>query len=83
MKLLLNFNNEMRIAPVADFTSLNEKLSAIKIDGPPNVFLETVKRAEDDEGLDGHYKVEPRPGMSIILRTYESLGGSAVAAIKT
>lgn len=73
----------MRIAPVADFTSLNEKLSGIKIDGPPNLFLETVKRAEDDEGLDGHYKVEPRPGMSIILRTYEGLGGSAMATIKT
>ena len=79
----LNFNNEIRLAPVTDLVALNEKLSAVKIEGPPNVFLETIKRGEDDEDLDGHYKIEPRASKSIILRTYEGLGGSAVATIET
>lgn len=81
----LNFNNEMRIVSVPgldELARLNEKLSAFTLDGPPNVFLETIKRGEDDEDLDGHYKIRERPGKSVILRTYEGMGGSAVAAIK-
>ncbi len=79
----INFNNPMRVVAVPDAVKLNEKLSAFRIVGPANVFLETIKRGEDDEGLDGHYKITKRPGKSIILRTYEGLGGAAKAKIKT
>lgn len=79
----LNFNNPMQIVNTSDVAKTNGWLSAFNINGPPNVFLETVKRGEDDEDLDGHYKIKPRASKSVILRTYEGLGGSAKATIQT
>lgn len=77
----LNFNNPLELVNVSDPTAVNEHLSAVTINGPPNVFLETVKRGEDDEDLKGHYRIKPRASKSVILRTYEGLGGSAKASI--
>ena len=79
----LNFNNELRVVDVSDVEKINQMLSAIKIEGPSNIMLSNVKRAEDDEDLDGHYRLKRRAGKSIILRIYEGLGGAGRATIRT
>ena len=80
----VEFNRGMRVVRVEEEEGgrLGKMLDCITIEGPPNVFLETVKRGEDDEGLDGHYKVRPRVAMSVIVRVYEGLGGVARSTIK-
>lgn len=79
----LNFNNELRLLRVADLESFNSQISSVSLEGPRNIILSNIKRGEDDEKLDGHYQIRDRPGKSIILRIYESLGGSGKAKIKT
>ena len=79
----LNFNNPLRVLPVKDVNSFNHHLSCVRLDGPRNIILNSIKRGEDDADLDGHYHIQDRPGRSIILRIYEALGGSGKARIKT
>ena len=79
----LNFNNEMRLLHVADLDSFNRQMSIVTVEGPRNILLSNMKRGEDDAELDGHYRIRDRPGKSIILRIYETLGGSGRARIKT
>jgi alpha-mannosidase len=79
----LNFNNPMRIVKVGNAKNITEMLSCITIHGTPNIILSNIKRGEDDEDLDGYYKIRHRPGKSIVLRIYEALGGSGKAMIKT
>ncbi|WWD20554.1 hypothetical protein CI109_105030 [Kwoniella shandongensis] len=49
--------------------------SPFKLENAPNVMLETIKRGEDDDFVDGGKK-------TIILRLYEHLGGHARATLK-
>jgi alpha-mannosidase len=79
----LNFNNELRLLQVADMESFNRQISSVTLEGPSNIILSNIKRGEDDEELDGHYRLRNRSGKSIILRVYESLGGFGKAKIKT
>ncbi|KAJ7581083.1 glycoside hydrolase family 38 protein [Mycena floridula] len=53
------------------------------VDNAPNVFLETVKRGEDDEEFkDGGWWInKPKSGKSIVVRLYEAYGGHAVASL--
>ena len=78
----VEFNREMRIVWVEELGGLEKMLECITIEGPPNVFLDTIKRGEDDEGLDGHYKVKPRAGMSVIVRVFEGSEGAARSTIR-
>ncbi len=78
----IDFNKAVRVVRVSDVEKLNGLLSCIRLEGPANVFLDTVKRGEDDEDLDGHYKLKSRVGKSIIVRVYEGLGGSTQFTIK-
>ena len=79
----LNFNNEMRLLHVPDVDSFNRQMSIVRLEGPRNIILSNIKRGEDDAELDGHYRIRDRPGKSVILRIYETLGGSGKARIKT
>ncbi|KAJ2968730.1 hypothetical protein NQ176_g9038 [Zarea fungicola] len=78
-----NFNYPLRVVAATkdDISSSNLVLGSIKLEGPRNVVLETIKRAEDDAELHGHYPLTKRDGQSIILRVYESLGGSSNAKV--
>jgi alpha-mannosidase len=54
----------------------------LAIKGAPSLILDVVKRGEDD--VDVSWDGSPtRPGKSIILRVYESLGGKARGTIET
>ena len=49
---------------------------AIKLEGSPSLILDCIKRGEDDEDV-SRGELPERKGFSIILRIYDSLGGSA------
>ncbi|CAM1507954.1 Fc.00g048020.m01.CDS01 [Cosmosporella sp. VM-42] len=80
-----NFNYPLRVlsAGAGDAVALaNSVLGSIKLEAPPDVILETIKRGEDDQELDGHYPLKGRSGRSVIVRMYEALGGSSSAKLK-
>jgi alpha-mannosidase len=83
VRTALNFNSPMKIQQVASPSSEpNPLLNAISLEGDATLILDTVKRGEDDEDVSrGEFKA--RPGKSIILRIYESLGGKSRGVIKT
>jgi alpha-mannosidase len=56
--------------------------SPIRITGSPSLVLDTVKRSEDDEGV-SITDLPTRPGKSVILRVYDSLGGISHGRIET
>lgn len=78
-----NFNNPLvveKAGPKA--SSANALLRALSIKGAPSLILDVIKRGEDD--VDVSYDGTPtRPGKSVILRVYESLGGKARGSIET
>ena len=78
-----NFNYPLRVVGSgADaVTSANSVLGSFRLEAPPDVILETIKRGENDEDLEGHYPLKPRSGKSVIIRMYEALGGSSKAKI--
>jgi alpha-mannosidase len=49
-------------------------LNAFHIHNAPNLILDTIKRAEDDEDVSVH-DLPVKSGHSVILRIYDSLGG--------
>lgn len=67
----------MRYVPKPDeLTVLSARKPPFVIDGAPNIFLETVKRGDDDlfpSSASAHSDAEP----TIVLRLYETLGGHA------
>ena len=73
-----NFNHPMQL-----YTSISGKISdsskllnAIRIQGSKSLILDCVKRGEDDEDVSCG-ELPKRKGQSIILRVYESLGGTS------
>lgn len=72
-----NFNNPLVVEQAWPLSSACDvALKSISIHGAPSVILDVVKRGEDDEDVStGGLPV--RPGRSIIVRVYESLGGKA------
>lgn len=60
---------QSRVVSVAKATALSDPISHFRIDGAPNVVLDTIKRAEDSD--------------DIILRLYEAYGGHATARLIT
>ncbi|KAF7561660.1 hypothetical protein G7046_g2482 [Stylonectria norvegica] len=80
-----NFNYPLRLLSAGskdDVALANSVLGSIKLEAPPDVILETIKRGEDDQEHDGHYPLKNRSGKSIIVRLYEALGGSSIAKLK-
>lgn len=56
-------------------------LQAITLAGNPSLILDCMKRGEDDEDV-SRGELPKRRGRSIILRIYESLGGTSRGTIK-
>jgi alpha-mannosidase len=78
-----NFNNPL-IAEKAGpkVSAANAMFKALSIKGASSLVLDVIKRGEDD--VDVSYDGVPtRPGKSVILRIYESLGGKARGSIET
>ncbi|EEQ88551.1 alpha-mannosidase [Blastomyces dermatitidis ER-3] len=76
-----NFNNPLVVQP-ASGTEASQLFDAFSLKGSSSLILDTIKRGEDDEDVSrGDFK--PRPGRSIILRIYESLGGKSRGSITT
>ncbi|OJD23867.1 hypothetical protein ACJ73_04777 [Blastomyces percursus] len=76
-----NFNNPLVVQPASGKES-SHLFDAFSLKGSSSLILDVVKRGEDDEDVSrGDFKV--RPGRSIILRIYESLGGKSRGSIRT
>ncbi|KAJ7872246.1 glycoside hydrolase family 38 protein [Mycena leptocephala] len=72
------FNSPLYIralAPGVSARTLNTNHSPFDIEGAPNVFLETVKRGEDDSFKSGGKT-------TVVLRLYEAFGGHAQAQLR-
>ncbi|OQD80795.1 hypothetical protein PENANT_c031G03339 [Penicillium antarcticum] len=78
-----NFNNPLVVEQAGPKASAAAAIfKAVSVKGAPSLILDVVKRGEDDEDVarDGG---PTRPGKSVILRIYESLGGKARGSIVT
>lgn len=76
-----NFNNPL----VLQRSYCDEAINAFKyisLSGSDSLVLDTVKRGEDDEDV-SRGDLPVRPGKSIVLRIYESLGGKARGTISS
>lgn len=78
-----NFNNPLKLvqAPKKDF-DLNAFTNPIKLTGNPSLILDTIKRGEDDEDV-SRGELPKRKGKSVILRIYDSLGGTSNGTVET
>ncbi|KZS95622.1 hypothetical protein SISNIDRAFT_452270 [Sistotremastrum niveocremeum HHB9708] len=60
--------------------SMNAKNVPFKVEGAPNVILETIKRGDDDFDT---YSLQEKGGeKSVVLRLYEAYGGHASARLR-
>jgi alpha-mannosidase len=68
------FNNPLKI--VGHSSPSHGLLNTFNIHNAPNLVLDTIKRAEDDEDISvGDLPI--KKGHSVILRIYDSLGGKS------
>jgi alpha-mannosidase len=76
------FNNPMRLvrgSSKVDKSDISRELP-VKLTGDASLILDTVKRGEDDEDV-SRGELPKRKGRSIILRIYDSLGGTSRGTI--
>ncbi|TVY62333.1 Alpha-mannosidase [Lachnellula suecica] len=78
-----NFNNPLKLvqAPKKTF-NMSAFTNPIKLTGNPSLILDTIKRGEDDEDV-SRGELPKRKGKSVILRIYDSLGGTSKGTIET
>lgn len=76
-----NFNQPLTAVSATSKSSIGA-FDAIHMTGSKALILDAVKRGEDDEDV-SRGELAKRPGQSIILRLYESLGGKARGTIHT
>ncbi|MCJ1477518.1 Alpha-mannosidase 2C1 [Lambiella insularis] len=78
-----NFNHPMKLYSALPGKKLEQSsiLNSIRLQGSTSLILDCVKRAEDDEDVSSG-DLPKRKGRSIILRIYESLGGTSRGSIK-
>lgn len=84
VRTAFQFNNPMRLvqgSTEVDGSSLRRELP-VKLTGNPSLVLDTIKRGEDDEDV-SRGELPKRKGRSIILRIYDSLGGTCKGTIET
>ncbi|CAN6674546.1 alpha-mannosidase [Trichomonascus vanleenenianus] len=72
VRLAQNFNHPLHLTTSAS----SDSLDVIKFDGPSNVVISAVKRAEDDADVSVG-ALPARKGKSIVVRLYDSLGGKS------
>lgn len=77
-----NFNNPMGVYALSDSKPDKALFSSIRVSGSDSLILDCIKRGEDDEDV-SRGEFAKRPGQSIILRVYESMGGKSRGTIET
>ncbi|CAK4031859.1 glycoside hydrolase family 38 [Lecanosticta acicola] len=78
-----NFNHPMQVHRHPDPESLAPLLSAFKLtpDSSPSLIVDTIKRGEDDEDASNGDMPPRKKGRHVILRVYDSLGGTSRGTI--
>jgi alpha-mannosidase len=78
-----NFNHPLVLERAGPKASATDSIfKSVSMHGSPSLILDAVKRGEDDEDVSTG-ALPSRPGKSIILRIYESLGGKARGSIQS
>jgi len=77
-----NFNHPLKLASVMSDKPEKQWLNAITLTGAKSLVLDCIKRGEDDEDV-SRGELTKRPGQSVILRIFESLGGKSRGTIET
>jgi len=72
----------VRVVQATKPTSASTFQNPIKLKGSLSLVLDTVKRGEDDEDV-SRGELARRKGKSVILRIYDSLGGTSKGTIET
>lgn len=80
IKTAFNFNNPMRL--LSSESKVLKSPSPIRLTGSSSLILDGVKRGEDDEGI-SITDLPTRSGRSVIVRIYDSLGGTSSGVIET
>jgi alpha-mannosidase len=75
-----NFNNPLQLHRHSSPSSIASVMAAIRIEGPPGLIVDCIKRGEDDEDI-AVGLFPPRKGRSIIIRIFDSLGGKTNAKL--
>jgi len=75
-----NFNHPMKLLTPSANTDASI-FTAVTLDGAPSLILDCIKRGEDDEDV-SRGELPKRKGQSIIVRIYDSLGGTSRGEIK-
>lgn len=82
VRTAFNFNNPLRLAQSQEALSPSAFSNPIKLTGNPSLILDTIKRGEDDSDV-SRGEFSERKGKSVILRIYDSLGGTSKGVIET
>ncbi|CAG8973705.1 hypothetical protein HYALB_00006976 [Hymenoscyphus albidus] len=77
-----NFNNPLKLAQSPEPLKPSAFSNPIKLTGNPSLILDTIKRGEDDSDV-SRGEFSKRKGKSVILRIYDSLGGTSKGRIET
>lgn len=77
-----NFNNPLKPVQATRALKASASSNPIKLTGNPSLILDTIKRGEDDEDV-SRGELAIRKGKSVILRIYDSLGGTSKGTIQT
>ena len=86
VKAAYALNNPMKLlsAPKSTIQSLEQApIKLTNIDESASLMLDTVKRGQDDEDVTRRQGLRVNSGQSVILRVYESLGGTSRGTIET
>ncbi|PQE27187.1 putative alpha-mannosidase protein [Rutstroemia sp. NJR-2017a WRK4] len=82
VRTAFNFNNPLKVCKASADIEASVFQSPIKLTGNPSLILDTIKRGEDDEDV-SRGELKKRKGRSVILRIYDSLGGTSKGTIET
>lgn len=82
VRTAFNFNNPLKVCHASKDVQLSAFESPIKLTGDTSLILDTIKRGEDDEDV-SRGELRKRKGQSVILRIYDSLGGTSRGTIET
>lgn len=82
VRTAFNFNNPLRLAQSPEALKPSAFSNPIKLTGNPSLILDTIKRGEDDSDV-SRGEFSKRKGKSVILRIYDSLGGTSKGTIET
>jgi alpha-mannosidase len=82
VRMAYNFNNPLKLVVAPKGFDSSRVENPIKLTGNPSLILDAVKRGEDDEDV-SRGELLTKKGKSVILRIYDSLGGTSKGTIET